>query len=74
MNGNYYFEHLTDILKEQGDWLEKVSRYDAAHGVPEHCDAQRDAFFGWVKGKSFHKDGSFEFVWKDGTLHAQPEE
>lgn len=74
---NYYYGRLTDIIKlaneTKSDWGVALSIYDNKHGAPENADEQRKAFLSFVRGKSFAADGSYRYVWKDGSLHDEPE-
>lgn len=74
MTNNYYYNNIVEIMKEQGDWGVKIAKYDAKHGVPEKCEAQRSEFLKFVRDKSFKPDGTFKYVWNDGSVHDEPEE
>ncbi|MCB6366667.1 hypothetical protein LI291_10830 [Intestinibacillus massiliensis] len=76
---NYYIGHIAEITKianENGkDWGVAVSMFDAKYGTPEGCEEQRRAFFDYVRGKAFHEDGTLRgYVWKDGSVHDEPEQ
>ena len=60
MKNNYYYEHRADLMQmyEDGkrggkvyDLLMLMDQYDAIHGIPVDCDAQRKEFLGWAQSR-----------------------
>lgn len=59
---NYYYKNRVAVIataKKHGvDWGVAVSMYDNEHGTPKNCDAARQQFYAFVRGKRFDAAGN----------------